>query len=70
MEMQDLIKRINELYHKSKAEGLSEEELKEQAELRKQYRAVMLGNFTKQFEGIKIQNPDGSIEAVKDRKKQ
>ena len=70
MEMQDLIKRINELYHKSKAEGLSEEELKEQAELRTQYRAVMLGNFTKQFEGIKIQNPDGSIEAVKDRKKQ
>ena len=69
MEMQELINRINELYHKSKAEGLTEAELNEQAELRKQYRAVMLGNFTKRFEGIKIQNPDGSVESVKDRKK-
>ena len=31
------IKRINELYHKSKNEGLTEDEKKEQAKLRKAY---------------------------------
>ena len=35
--MDELIKRINELYAKSKNEGLSEEEKTEQAELRKKY---------------------------------
>ena len=31
------IARINELYHKSKAEGLTEKELKEQQVLRREY---------------------------------
>ena len=31
------IKRINELYHKSQAEGLTEDEKKEQALLRQEY---------------------------------
>ena len=35
MVTQDTINRINELYHKSKAEGLTPEEAKEQIELRK-----------------------------------
>ena len=36
--MADLnIDRINELYHKSQKEGLTEEEKKEQAELRRNY---------------------------------
>lgn len=35
--MDDLIKRINELAHKNKTIGLSEEEIKERAELRKEY---------------------------------
>lgn len=69
MEIQELIKRINELYHKSKEEGLTEAELAEQAVLRKQYRAAVLGNFTNQLESIKIKNKDGSIESVKSRKK-
>jgi uncharacterized protein YnzC (UPF0291/DUF896 family) len=33
MTMDEKIKRINELYHKSKAEGLNEEELAEQKRL-------------------------------------
>ena len=35
--MDDLIKRINELAHKNKTIGLSEDEIKERAELRKEY---------------------------------
>ncbi|MCQ2468027.1 MAG: DUF896 domain-containing protein [Clostridia bacterium] len=69
MEFQELIKRINELYHKSKEEGLTEAELAEQANLRKQYRAAVLGNFSSQLDGIKIQHADGSIEPLKSRKK-
>ena len=42
---QKKIDRINALYHKSKAEGLTEAEKKEQALLRKEY----IGQ--KQFEG-------------------
>ena len=39
------IARINELYHKSKAEGLTEEEKKEQAELRQSYIQAIRGNI-------------------------
>lgn len=69
MEIQELIKRINELYHKSKEEGLTEAEEAEQASLRKQYRAIVLGNFSAQLDNVKIQHKDGSIESVKSRKK-
>lgn len=69
MDIQALIKRINELYHLSKERPLTEEEKLEQEDLRKQYRAAVLGNFSSQLNSIKIQNKDGSIEALKDRKK-
>lgn len=69
MDIQALIKRINELYHLSKERPLTEEEKLEQEGLRKQYRAAVLGNFSSQLNSIKIQNKDGSIEALKDRKK-
>ena len=35
--MQKLIKRLNELYHIRKSEGLTEEQKKEEADLRKKY---------------------------------
>ena len=60
---------MNELYHKSKETGLTEEEKAEQETLRKQYRAAVLGNFNAQLGSIKIQHKDGTIESVKDRKK-
>lgn len=69
MDIQALIKRINELYHLSKERPLTEEEKLEQEDLRKQYRAAVLGNFSSQLNSIKVQNKDGSIEALKDRKK-
>lgn len=56
------IARINELYHKSKAEGLTEAEKKEQAVLRAEYVADFRKNLRSQLNNIDIQNEDGSIE--------
>lgn len=62
MTMEEKIKRINELYHKSKAEGLTEEEKKEQAALRQEYVANVRANLRGQLNSITIQNEDGSQE--------
>ncbi len=59
--MEEKIKRINELYHKSKAEGLTEEERKEQAVLRSEYIASVRANLRGQLNNISIQNEDGTI---------
>lgn len=59
--------RINELYRKSKAEGLTKAEEKEQKELRQAYIEAFRNNLRGQLESIKIQNPDGSIIDVKKR---
>ena len=67
MVTQDTINRINELYHKSKAEGLTPEEVKEQIELRKEYVAAFRNNLRGTLDTIKIKNPDGSIIDVKKR---
>lgn len=55
------IARINELYHKSKAEGLSEEELKEQQILRREYIDSFKRNLKNQLDNISIVEKDGSI---------
>lgn len=55
------IARINELYHKSKAEGLTEEELKEQQILRREYIDSFKRNLRSQLDNISIQEADGSI---------
>ena len=65
MEFNLLIKRINELSRKSKAEGLTPEEKEEQTKLRNEYRALVVGNLSSQLEGIKIKHPDGTITDVK-----
>lgn len=59
---QEKIDRINELYRKSKAEGLTEEEKKEQDLLRKEFLANVRNNLKAQLNNIDIQNPDGTIE--------
>lgn len=63
------IQRINELYRKSKAEGLTPEEKEEQAKLRGEYIASVRKNLRANLEQIDIKNPDGSIESVKNRRK-
>lgn len=65
MEFEQLIKRINELSRKSKTEGLTPEEKKEQTKLRNEYRAKVVGNLSSQLEGLKIKHPDGMITDVK-----
>lgn len=61
MTMEERIKRINELYHKSKAEGLNEAEKLEQQQLRQEYVAAIKGSLKAQLNNIDIQEADGSI---------
>lgn len=61
------IARINELYHKSKAEGLTTAEFNEQQALRTEYLASMRANVRANLESIKIQQPDGTLIDVKKR---
>ena len=69
MTMDEKIKRINELYHKSKDVGLTEEEKAEQAQLRKDYVASIRGNLRSQLDSMTIQYEDGSREKVSDRRR-
>lgn len=59
--MEAKIARINELYRKSKAEGLTEEEKKEQAGLRSEYIASVRANLRGQLNQIDIQEKDGTV---------
>ena len=58
---QDRINRINELYHKSKAEGLTVEEKTEQDKLRKEYIADIRKSLRGTLNNISIKEKDGSI---------
>ena len=58
---QEKIDRNNELYKKSKAEGLTEKEKTEQALLRKEFVANVRNNLKAQLDNIDMQNPDGTI---------
>lgn len=64
----NLIKRINELYHKSKAEGLNEEEKAEQEMLRRAYIDSFKRNIRSNLENISIVEPDGTITEVKSKR--
>ena len=55
------IDRINELYHKSQAVGLTEEEKEEPARLRQEYVAAIRGSLRNNLNNISIKEPDGSI---------
>ncbi len=55
------IERINELYRKSKAEGLTDAELQEQAMLRREYIDSFKRNLKVQLDNIDIREADGSI---------
>ena len=64
MGLDEKIKLINELYHKSQAEGLTEKEKSEQAALRAEYVANIKANLRGQLENISIVEPDGTINKV------
>lgn len=52
------IDRINELAHKSKAEGLTEEEMAEQHDLRQEFLAEIRADVKAQLESIEIVDDD------------
>lgn len=55
---QQKIKRINELYKKSKAEGLTDAERKEQKILRQEYMELVRRNLRGQLNNIDIEQKD------------
>ena len=64
---EEKIKKINKLYEKSKSIGLTEEEKKEQAELRKEFLKHIKGQLKDQLSNIKIVDEKGTV--VKDLSK-
>lgn len=61
MNMDEKINRINELYHKSQAEGLSTEEKEEQKNLRQDYIDSIRSSLKGQLDNVDIKEADGSI---------
>ena len=59
------INRINELYHKSKAEGLTEEEKEEQTKLRQEYILAIRKNLRGTLDRVSILEADGSVTELK-----
>ncbi len=58
MVTKEQIARINELAAKKKAVGLTDQELAEQAELRRIYIAAFRENIESQLKNIEVVNPD------------
>ncbi len=58
---QEKIDRINVLYHRSKQEGLTEEEKKEQAALRKEYIQAIRNSLRGNLNNISIKEENGTI---------
>ena len=59
-----MIERINKLSKISKERKLTEAELKEQQELRKQYIENFKSNFKNQMKNVYIKEEDGSLTQV------
>jgi len=65
MDMNAVIKRINELAAKNKAEGLTEEELAERDKLRRIYIDSVKASLTGQLDNTYLLRPDGTKEKLK-----
>ena len=64
MDMNAVIKRINELAAKSKGEGLTPEELTERDQLRRIYIDSVKASLTGQLDNTYIVRPDGTKEKL------
>ena len=58
---EERIERINELYRKSKTEGLTDAEKQEQQILRKEFIDSFRRNLRGQLDNISVKEADGSI---------
>ncbi len=67
MNVEQMTRRINELYHKSQKEGLTEQEQEEQASLRQAYVANVRANLRSQLDNISIVEKDGSITNLREK---
>lgn len=61
--------RINELYKKSKEEGLTEGEKIEQKKLREEYILAVRNNLRGTLNNISLLNPDGSVTQLSKKEK-
>ena len=64
MNMNEVIARINELAHKAKAEGLTEEEIAERDKLRRIYIDSVKASLVGHLENTYIVSPDGTKRKV------
>lgn len=64
MDMNAVIKRINELAAKNKTEGLTEEELVERDKLRRIYIDSVKASLTGQLDNTYLLRPDGTKEKL------
>lgn len=62
---QKMIARINELYKKSKTQGLTAEEKLEQDSLRKEYIKAFRGNLKSTLDSIVVVDKDGNRKVLK-----
>lgn len=67
--MKELIARINALAKKSREEGLTEEEKKEQAELRARYIAAFRAGAEQTLQNVYVLDKDGNEQPIKKAKK-
>ena len=58
--MTELIKRINELTHKAKTEGLTPEETAERDKLRQEYLKIFRGNLRMQLDNTYLVDEKGN----------
>ena len=65
MNMDEVIKRINELAAKAKKEGLNQEELAERDKLRRIYIDSVKASLTGQLDNTYLVRPDGTKEKLK-----
>lgn len=64
----ELIERINALYRKSKAEGLTDEEKAEQDRLRKQYIAGFRQGMQNTLDNVYVVDKDGNEKKIEKKK--
>lgn len=63
------IARINELYHKSKKEGLTVEEKKEQQMIRREYIMAIRASVQNALDNASIEEPDGTIVPLREKRR-
>jgi uncharacterized protein YnzC (UPF0291/DUF896 family) len=67
MDFQETVKRLNELYHKSKGAGLTEAETAERDRLRREYLAVIRGQVQSSLSRVEIVDAEGNRVAPRHR---